>query len=86
MKKIICFILATFSLVYLFQTLDKTCKRKKFFDKIKAPLLSACVVGLVASFIYEEKIDSSPIGMNIFPQDVINNLRKQDVFTDLGNF
>lgn len=81
---------STFSLIYLFQSLDKTCKRKSVFDKIKNPLISSCIIGLISTMIYEENSSvnnfSNIFSIPLYSKDLINNLNKQSVFTDLGNF
>tara|TARA_A100001015_G_scaffold223019_1_gene251164 strand:+ start:265 stop:495 length:231 start_codon:yes stop_codon:yes gene_type:complete len=74
-KKIICFIVGTFILVYLFQTLDKKCKRKTLFDKIKVPLLTSCLIGILVMHLSENPM--------VIPQTKIDG---QEIFTDLANF
>ncbi len=77
---------ATFSLVYLFQTIDKTCKRKKFFDKIKIPLLSCCLMGLLISCDDIDDLGSSGPFFSFDPFGQSKLVSKQAAFTDLGNF
>ena len=56
----------------------------QIFDKIKLPLLSSCLVGLISAFVYEESGDS--ITFSLMFGNNVSNLNKQAVFTDLGNF
>ena len=74
-KKIICFIVGTFVLIYLFQTLDKKCKRKTLFDKIKVPLLTSCLIGILVMHFSEDSFVSVP-----------GKIEGQAIFTDLANF
>ena len=84
MNKIIYFILGTFTLVYLFESLDKTCKKTTIFDEIKTPLLTSSIIGIIALNIYGEE----PYCLQfIMPFDkVIPSADSQIIFTDLGNF
>ena len=83
MKKIIYFILGTFILVYLFQSMDKTCKRKSIFDKVKIPLLSSSIIGIICLHL----VDESPSCLQfILPFNKPPSIDGQTIFTDLGNF
>mgnify|MGYP001475183778 CR=1 FL=1 len=85
MKKIIYFIFGTFILVYLFQTLDKTCKRRSIFDKIKTPLLSSAIIGIIVSHITDEQPSCLQFVLP-FSQPAPVTVDGQSIFTDLGNF
>jgi len=84
MNKIIYFILGTFILVYLFEALDKTSKKTTIFDKIKTPLLTSSIVGIIALNIYGEEANFLQF---VIPfNKVIPTVDNQEIFTDLGNF
>ena len=83
MKKIIYFILGTFILVYLFQSLDKTCKRKSIFDKVKIPLLSSALIGIITLHISDDQPSCFEF---ILPFKQSPKIDGQMIFTDLGNF
>ena len=86
MNKIIYFIVGTFSLVYLFQSLDKTCKRKSFFDKIKMPLLTSSIIGILSAHLLDENMGCGPTFSFLLPFRSKPSINGQDIFTDLGNF
>lgn len=83
MKKIIYFILGTFILVYLFQSMDKTCKRKSIFDKVKIPLLTSSLIGIICLHLSD---DSTSCLQFILPFNKPVGVDGQTIFTDLGNF
>ncbi len=75
--------MGTFILVYLFQSMDKTCKRKSIFDKVKLPLLSSSLIGIICLHL----VDESPSCLQfILPFNKPTNIDGQTIFTDLGNF
>ena len=75
MKKIIIyFMIATFGLIYCIQTADKNFKKKSTFDKLKFPILSASIVGLISQHLCENNTKSH------------NNIGIQDIFTEVPNF
>lgn len=83
MKKIIYFIFGTFILVYLFQSMDKSCKRKSIFDKVKIPLLTSSLIGIICLHLD----DKSPSCLQfVMPFSKPGNIDGQTIFTDLGNF
>ena len=84
MKKIIYFIVGTYVLVYLFQSLDKTCKRKTLFDKVKIPALSSALMGIIALHLTDEKPTFFPIILPFTSKPP--KVDGQSIFTDLGNF
>ena len=71
-KKIIIFIIGSCALVYWLQFCDKNFKNKSKFDKIKLPLITTALVGLV-SLISNEPIPKK-------------NIVNQEIFTEIANF
>lgn len=65
---------ATFGLIYCIQSTDKNFKKKSQFDKIKFPILSSAIVGLISQHFCENNIrNGSSIG-------------SQDIFTEVADF
>ena len=64
--------IVTFSVVYWIQFCDKNFKNKSKFDKIKLPLITTALVGLV-SLISNEPIPKK-------------NIVNQEIFTEIANF
>ena len=62
----------SFALVYWLQFCDKNFKNKSKFDKLKLPIVTSALVGLV-SLISSD---------NIVKKNIVN----QDIFTDMANF
>ena len=64
----------TFALIYCIQSTDKNFKKKSKFDKLKFPILSGAIVGLVSQYLCENNVK----GRNL--------IGSQDIFTEIPNF
>lgn len=64
--------IGSFALVYWLQFCDKNFKNKSKFDKLKLPIVTSALVGLVS-------LISSDNGVK-------KNIVNQDIFTDMANF
>ena len=71
-KKIIIFIIGSCALVYWLQFCDKNFKNKSKFDKLKLPIITSALVGLVSLISTENSIEKK----------IVN----QDIFTEIPNF
>ena len=68
--------IVTFILIYWLQTFEKEFNKKNKFDRFKLPILAMSLVGLLSSFIFENKDQSN-----------INNVIScQEIFTEVARF
>ena len=65
----------TFSLVCWLQSTDKNFKKKSKFDKLKLPILTASIVGLLSQYICEKGVSN-----------IKNIATNQEIFTEVPNF